>query len=63
MKKIYLIPSINVVNIQTAQLMTTSPGYSDTTTDATSGNLSRRGRRRRLRNDWDDEDEDYEEEF
>ncbi len=35
-------PTIQVVKIQTAQMMASSPGYSTTqTTSATSGNLSR----------------------
>ena len=51
MKKIYQIPTISVINIQTTQILAGSDlNYKETTTDATSGNLSRR------RGYWDDDD-------
>lgn len=40
MKKIYQNPQIQIVKLQTAQIIASSPGYGGTTT-ATSGNLSR----------------------
>ena len=39
MKKTYIAPSMEVVKIQTAQLMAGSPGYGGETTE-TSGNLA-----------------------
>ena len=51
MKKIYQIPTISVIKIQTTQILAGSDlNYKDNTTEATSGNLSRR------RSFWDDED-------
>ena len=40
MKKLYEIPAVQVVALQTAQLMAASPVFGGTT-DATDGNLSR----------------------
>ena len=40
MKKIYQHPEINVVRVQTAQMIATSPGYGGSTTE-TDGNLGR----------------------
>lgn len=40
MKKLYEIPAVQVVALQTAQLMAASPVFGGTT-DETSGNLSR----------------------
>ena len=60
MKK-YIIPATQVVNITVGTIIAGSPvekGFDPTdteTTDATSGNLSRR------RNVWDDEEEEEEE--
>lgn len=39
MKKTYFIPSLEVVRVQTQQMLASSPGYGGTTT-ATSGNLA-----------------------
>ena len=52
MKKIYQNPTIKTVRIATQRLLADSLQYGSTTT-ATSGNLSRRGR-----SVWDDEEED-----
>ena len=56
MKKIYQNPEINVIKIQTSQMMAGSPGYGGETTQ-TSGNYGKGG------GFWsDDEDEDFYEE-
>jgi len=54
MKKTYLSPVINVVNIQPQLMQTIS---AKDTTDAYEGNLSRRGRW--LSEEWDDYKERY----
>ena len=42
MKKTYQNPKITIVNIQVAEMINTSPGYSTTTTTTeTSGNLGK----------------------
>ena len=55
MKKIYQNPEINVIKIQTSQMMVASPGYGGQTTQ-TSGNFAKGGSML-----WSDdpEDEDY----
>ncbi|MBP1541431.1 MAG: hypothetical protein ILA25_04600 [Prevotella sp.] len=54
MKKTYINPEMNIVKIQTAQMIAASPGYGGNT-NATSGNLSRRG------DFFEDDDDEYEE--
>ena len=39
MKKTYIIPTLEVVRVQTQQMLASSPGYGGST-DATSGNLA-----------------------
>ena len=54
MKKIYQTPAINVVRINSIQMLASSPGYDPTNkTTQTTGNLSRR--RGTL---WEDEEEE-----
>ncbi len=50
MKKTYQIPEVQVVKVQTTQMIASSPLYGGTT-NATSGNMSREGR------SFDDEDD------
>ncbi|MBR1395011.1 MAG: hypothetical protein IJ559_05065 [Prevotella sp.] len=50
MKKTYKNPTIKIVSLQSTPILAGSPGYTNTTTDATSGNLSRSG------SFWDDEE-------
>lgn len=54
MKKIYKNPTTEVVNIQVATIIASSPNAELYGVNATSEGMSRRDR-----NDWDD-DEDYE---
>ena len=53
MKKIYMIPTTQVIKLQTANLMAGSMKFGGDT-NATSGNLSREG-------DFWDDDNDYDE--
>lgn len=59
MKKIYLIPSITVVNVQTARMIATSnPGYGGKT-DEIEGNLSRENDIEYRQYDvWEEEEEE-----
>ena len=59
MKKIYLIPSITVVNVQTARMIATSdPRYGGETKE-TEGNLSRENDIEYRQYDvWEDEEEE-----
>jgi hypothetical protein len=52
MKKIYMIPTLQVVKIQPAQFIAMSYGG---TTEATSGNLGRQARISDWDEDWDEE--------
>ena len=58
MKKTYINPTINIVNVQTQQMIAAS----DFGTGTKSGSeaVSRRGRNNNV---WDDEEEEYEEEY
>ena len=49
MKKIYQNPKIEIIKVQTTQMIANSPGYGGTT-DANRNNLSRQD------GGWDDED-------
>ena len=52
MKKTYMIPSLNVVKVQSFQILSGSVLELKGTTSATSGNLGREG----SFSDWDDEE-------
>ena len=60
MKKIYLIPSITVVNVQTARMIATSDPRYGGETEETEGNLSREGTdfSRRHHDVWEEEEEE-----
>ena len=59
MKKIYLIPNINIVNVQTTQMIANSDPRYGGKTDETEGNLSREANNYSHRYDvWEDEEEE-----
>ncbi len=59
MKKTYINPAMNIVNVQTQQMIAESAGFGE---GKKSGSVavSRRGRNNNV---WDDEEEEYEEEY
>lgn len=59
MKKTYINPTMNIVNVQTQQMIAESAGFGEGQ-KAGSVAVSRRGRNRNV---WDDEEEEYEEEY
>lgn len=59
MKKTYINPTINIVNVQTQQMIAESVGFGKGQ-KAGSDAASRRGRNNNV---WDDEEEEYEEEY
>ena len=59
MKKTYINPTMNIVNVQTQQMIAESAGFGEGKKSGSDA-ASRRGRNNNV---WDDEEEEYEEEY